>query len=107
MIADVLDDQELRTGLRQEAMFSAALAFSGKAASGIGMALGGLLVFAVALPQGNATGQIDGEAARRLGLVVGLLLPLLYVLPILLVSRYGLTRARHDQIRTALGRRLP
>jgi len=37
--------------------------------------------------------------------VVGLLLPLLYVLPILLVSRYGLTRARHDQIRTALGRR--
>ena len=105
MIADVLDDQELRTGLRQEAMFSAALAFSGKAASGIGMALGGLLVFAVALPQGDATGQIDGEAARRLGLVVGLLLPLLYVLPILLVSRYGLTRARHDEIRAALGRR--
>ena len=69
------------------------------------MALGGLLVFAVALPQGDATGPIDGEAARRLGLVVGLLLPLLYVLPIMLVSRYGLTRARHDEVRQALGRR--
>jgi Na+/melibiose symporter-like transporter len=50
IVADLLDDHELRTGYRQEAMFNAALSFSGKAVSGAGTLLGGLIITMIAFP---------------------------------------------------------
>ena len=41
MLADTLDVQELRTGRRQEGIFAAALAFSGKATGGVGALIAG------------------------------------------------------------------
>lgn len=105
LVADVLDDHELRTHYRQEAMFSAALSFSSKAVSGIGIVLGGLILGMIDLPRGAAPADVPADTILRLGLVVGICLPLLHVIPISLITRYRLTREAHAEIRRALSRR--
>ncbi len=70
VIADVLDDHELRTHYRQEAMFNAALSFSGKAISSIGIVLGGLILSMIDLPRGVAPADVphgDDHAPRSGG----------------------------------------
>jgi GPH family glycoside/pentoside/hexuronide:cation symporter len=105
IVADLLDDHELRTGLRQEGMFNAALSFSGKAVSGVGAILGGLIITAIAFPTGVEPAAMPADAVLRLGLVIGIAVPVLYVIPIALVTRYRITRERHAEIRAALDAR--
>jgi Na+/melibiose symporter-like transporter len=105
IVADLLDDHELRTGYRQEAMFNAALSFSSKAVSGIGTLLGGLIITLIAFPTNVAPAAVPPDAIRRLGIVVGILVPLFYVIPISLITRYRITRARHAEIQAALAAR--
>lgn len=105
IVADLLDDHELRTGYRQEGMFNAALSFSGKAVSGLGTLAGGLIVTLIAFPTGIAPAEVPADAIRRLGLVVGIAVPLLNLIPIGLITRYRITRARHAEIRSALAAR--
>jgi Na+/melibiose symporter-like transporter len=105
VIADILDQHELNTGYRQEAMFSAALSFSGKATSGLGIVLGGLILSLIGLPQHADPAHVAPDVVRRLGLVVGIGLPALYIVPIWLVRRYRITREVHAGIRQALDAR--
>ncbi|MBW2269943.1 MAG: MFS transporter [Deltaproteobacteria bacterium] len=107
IVADLLDDHELRTGYRQEAMFSAALSFSGKAISGLGTIFGGLIITGIAFPVGVAPAEVPDNAILRLGVAVGVLVPLFYLAPIALVTRYRITRERHAEIRAALQARRP
>jgi len=102
IVADILDDHELRTGYRQEAMFSAALSFSGKAISGLGIILGGLLIELIEFPAGANPAEVPAETIFRLGLAVGVAVPLLYLFPISLITRYRITREVHAEIRAAL-----
>jgi GPH family glycoside/pentoside/hexuronide:cation symporter len=102
IVADLLDDHELRTGYRQEGMFNAALSFSGKAVSGLGTLLGGLIITLIAFPINVEPADVPPGAILRLGIVVGVAIPLLYLIPISLITRYTLTRAKHAEIRAAL-----
>ena len=103
IIADLLDDHELRTGYRQEAMFNAALSFSGKAISGLGTLLGGLIITLIAFPtNAEVPSQVSADAIFRLGLVVGVVVPLFYLIPIGLITRYRITREKHTEIQLAL-----
>ncbi len=92
VVADTLDDHALRTGYRQEGMFNAGLSFAGKAVSGVGIVLGGLIISLIQLPIGVAPSDVSAEVIFRLGLVVGVLIPLLHIIPISLIPRYKLTR---------------
>ncbi len=105
VVADVLDDQELRTGHRQEAMFNAALSFSGKAVSGVGIVFGGMILSLIDFPRQAAPGEVPAEAITRLGIVLGLVVPTLYLVPIALITRYRITREAHAEIRAALDTR--
>ena len=105
IVADLLDDHELRTGYRQEAMFNAALSFSNKAVSGVGTLMGGLILTMIAFPTGVPPEEVPADAIVRLGAVVGIAIPLLYLIPISLITRYKITRARHAEIRAALDAR--
>ena len=105
IVADLLDDHELRTGYRQEAMFNAALSFSGKAVSGVGALLGGLIITAIAFPTNVAPAQVSATSILHLGIVVGVAVPLMYLIPISLITRYRITRARHSEIKAALDAR--
>ena len=105
VVADILDLHELQTGLRQEAMFNAALSFSGKAVSGVGIVLGGLILSFIALPPHVAPADVAPAVITRLGIVVGLVLPFLYVFPIYLTGRYRISRQVHAEIRSKLAQR--
>ena len=106
IVADLVDDQELRTGLRQEGMFNAGLSFSGKAVTGVGTLMGGLILTLVDFPTAAQTPEsVSPDKIRNLGIVVGVILPLFYLIPISLISRYRITRQRHAEIRAELERR--
>jgi Na+/melibiose symporter-like transporter len=102
IVADILDDQELATNERQEGMFNAALAFCGKAISGLGLLFGGLILQLLSIPRTAAVEQVDPQTIINLGVVMGLILPLFYVFSLWLLSKYPLTRAAHAEIRAAL-----
>ena len=106
MLADTIDVQELATGRRQEGVFAAALAFSGKATAGVGAIVGGfLLQQVVRWPTHADPHSIDPVMVTHLGWAAGVLVPLLLIAPLLLGSRYGVTRAGHALTRQELDRR--
>ena len=104
MLADTIDVQELITGRRQEGVFSAALAFSGKATAGVGAVIAGFLLQQVVRWPADVH-HVDPPAVIRLGMVAGVLLPLLLVIPLLLGWRYRITRDSHAVTRKELERR--
>ncbi|WP_188109633.1 MFS transporter [Pseudohalioglobus sediminis] len=106
MVADTLDAQELDTGLRQEGVFSAAISFSGKAVSGFGVLITGLLLdYVIGFPQSASPDTVATETVFRLGVVGGIIVPLFYIVPFYMATRYNISRQRHAEIRTALAER--
>jgi len=106
MLADTIDQQELNTGRRQEGIFAAALAFSGKATAGVGAVIAGfLLTQIVHWPTHVDPHTLSAAAVTRLGLVAGVLVPALLIFPFMLGVRYRLTRAAHAEVHAELERR--
>ncbi len=105
MIADVVDENELATGLRQEGLFMATITFTTKATSGLGGLFAGIAIDLVHFPRQAAIGSVAPETIRALGLAVGPGLMVFYVLTLLFVARYRLTRAVHRRVLAELDRR--
>ena len=106
MLADTIDVQELATGRRQEGVFAAALSFSGKATAGLGTVLAGFLLQEVVhWPARVDPAHVDPEMVTRLGLVAGVLVPLLLIIPFGLGFRLRMTRESHARVREALDQR--
>ncbi|MFI4976725.1 MAG: MFS transporter [Caulobacterales bacterium] len=106
MLADTIDVQELSTGRRQEGVFAAALAFSGKATAGVGGIVAGfLLQNVVRWPLHANPHTIDPRIVTNLGLVQGVLVPVLFLFPFWLATRYRITREQHRLTRQELDRR--
>ena len=105
LIADTLDDHELRTGYRQEAMFNAALSFSGKAISGVGIMMGGLVLTLIKFPTDVLPSEIPATTITHLGITVGVVVPMLHFIPIYLITRYKITRKAYANIRAKLDQR--
>ncbi|NRA04146.1 MAG: MFS transporter [Myxococcales bacterium] len=105
MISDVIDENELETGRRQEGLFFSALTFCAKASSGIGGLLAGVALDVIAFPRLAAPGSVDPEKLFSLGMAVGPGLVILFFVLVFFLSRYGLTRERHREILAELARR--
>ena len=91
MIADIVDEQEHLTSMRQEGTFSAGVSLAGKSMTGLGLIIGGLLLdWLIALPAGATPETITSDVVIRLGVVDGLLVPAFYLIPILLIRNYRL-----------------
>jgi Na+/melibiose symporter-like transporter len=99
MIADTVDEGELSTGMRQEGLYSAAISFSAKAASGIGSLAAGIGLDLIQFPRNVA--QISAVPEQKvflLGLAVGPGMLVLYLLMLIFLARYPITRERHAEI---------
>ena len=105
MIADVVDENELVTGKRQEGMFSSVIAFTSKATSGIGGFLAGIALDVIAFPTHAAPGTVGGDTLFRLGIAVGPCMFVLFLLSLVFLRRYGITRTRYAEILEELERR--
>lgn len=103
LMADVLDEQELRTGKRQEGIFFSASGFAYKAISGLGVVVAGFIIDWLQLPRGVNPADVDPTIIRNLGIVAGICLPSLMLIPIFAYGRwYTITQGRYAEIRAAL-----
>lgn len=103
MIADLVDDQELKTGLRQEGVFAAGVAFSTKAVGSLGVIVGGfLLEFFIRFPAGQGQSEISEDVLFRLAITDAIIVNSLLLIPAYLISKYTLTRANFAEVQSAL-----
>jgi Na+/melibiose symporter-like transporter len=105
MFADIADELELTTGKRKEGIIYAARAFSTKAASSIGLIVGGIILDAIAFPAAAAPGSVDPDVLFRLGIAQGPGTSIFVMAALWLYMRYGLDRHKHAEIRRALAAR--
>ena len=105
MVADVMDESELETGKRQEGMFSSAIAFTAKATSGIGGFVAGVALDVIHFPKRAAPGTVGEDELFLLGLAVGPCMFVLYLLTLIFLRQYRITRARHEEVIAELARR--
>jgi Na+/melibiose symporter-like transporter len=70
-LADIADEHELNTGIRQEGVFYAARAFFSKTSNGIGHVIAGVALDFIAFPENAVPGEIPEDTIFNLGLVDG------------------------------------
>jgi GPH family glycoside/pentoside/hexuronide:cation symporter len=97
MIADVVEDSELRTGRRSEGLFFAASAFVAKSVTGIGIFTSAMLLGVARFPQGAKPGEVDPAVIERLGMVYVPTLIVLYLLSVAFMNGYRITRESHAE----------
>ena len=105
MITDVVDENELETGKRQEGLIISAVTFTQKAASGIGGLVAGIALDVIAFPKGAGPGTVAADKVFALGLAVGPGLLGFYFLLLFFLTRYGITRAGHRETLARLAER--
>ncbi len=105
MIQDSVDENELRTGARQEGVFVSAVAFAGKAVSGFGNLLGGIALQLIAFPLRAEPGAVPQSKVDLLGWAVGPGMVLLNLTALFFLWQYPITRERYREIVAELGRR--
>jgi len=97
MIADVVEDSQLKTGRRQEGVFFASIAFAAKATTGFGIFASGLIIGAIGLMPGAKPGTVPAEVMQNLGQIYVPTQIVLYGVATLLLLGYGITRASHHE----------
>ncbi len=103
MIGDVIDDNELETGKREEGLFYSTRAFFAKASSSFGHFFAGVLLdLYVRMPFNAVPGQLDDEVMLRLGIVAGPVMAVCAIVSLFIYNKYNLSRERHQEIRSLL-----
>ncbi|MFP6582928.1 MAG: MFS transporter [Candidatus Hydrogenedentota bacterium] len=106
MIGDIIDDNELETGERQEGLYYSARSFFAKASSSFGIFFAGMVLeHFVQLPSGAIPGELDSDVVRRLGIMAGPVMAVAAVISLFIYSRYSLNRERHQEISKLLKER--
>ena len=101
MVADVVDEHELITGLRQEGIFFSSVSFSNKMTSGIGTVAAGFALALIDWPTGAAVqtaADIAPETIAWLGLIYGPIVSGFALVSAYCYSKYGLNRQRHAEV---------
>jgi glycoside/pentoside/hexuronide:cation symporter, GPH family len=97
MVADIVEDSQLKTGRRSEGVFFAARAFIMKAVNGIGVLAATMMLAAIGFPQNAKPGHVDPHIIFNLGLLYVPTLLVLYAISIAFISGYQISRATHEQ----------
>lgn len=99
MIGDIIDENELLTGLRQEGLYYSARAFFSKASYSFGHLFAGVMLdLFVHLPFEAVPGQLDEGTLTRLGLMAGPIMGIAAIFSLLIYSHYDLTKENHSKI---------
>ena len=100
MIADVVEDSEIRTGRRSEGLFFAASAFVNKTVTGAGVFISGLVLAYVHFPARAKPGQVPQSILDHLALTYIPAYAILYAIAFLFMLGYGISRtSHHDNLR--------
>ena len=97
MLADVVEDAEVKTGRRSEGLFFAFTSLVQKAVSGVGVMVAGVLLTIVDFPVGAAPSAVDPETVRNLALVYMPVIAGLYGLALVFLQAYNISRETHSE----------
>jgi Na+/melibiose symporter-like transporter len=95
MIADVVEDSELKTGRRSEGLFFSAAGFVNKAVSGTGLMIAGLILAFVRFPLRAQPGHVAPRILHNLALTYVPVHAGLYFIAIVFLSFYQISRGSH------------
>lgn len=97
MIADVVEDSEVKTGRRSEGLLFSADNLFKKMVSGLGVFVAGLLLTAAQFPQGAKPGEVDPEVIRSMAALYLPTVIILYLAAIATLLAFRLDRTSHQE----------
>lgn len=104
MLADLTDENELKTGRRQEGIYFGTMNFLHKSSSGLGHFVAGMGLDLIAFPRDAVPGEVAADIVNRLGFLYGPGILLFCLIAALIMWRYPLTRRRQSEISAQLKR---
>lgn len=106
MIADLVEQAEVKTGRRSEGVFFAAVTFTRKCVGGLGVIAASIVLALAQFPEGAKPGDVSPEAVQRLGAWYVPTILALWLAMMAVISTYRLDRASHeDNLRKLAERR--
>ncbi|MEQ3744652.1 MAG: MFS transporter [Henriciella sp.] len=104
MIADIVEESELKTGRRSEGIFFAGISFMRKLARGSGLFLASIILSVANISRDMQPGDLSEQTLTLLGSGYAFGLLFLWAMMILFLFRYQITRADHEANLAALER---
>jgi Na+/melibiose symporter-like transporter len=95
MVADTVEDSQLKTGRRSEGVFFAARSFIQKSVHGIGVLTATLVLSAIEFPRDAKPGEVDPAVVAKLGWIYAPALVAVYLMSLLFIAAYRISRATH------------
>ena len=105
MLADIVDEQELATGIRKEGIVFAAAFFSSKFMGAFGYMIAGPYLDLIGLQTGAQPDEISSAITWSLGLIMGPGLAIIMLLPVWMSFKVDLSYASQLDVRQALSQR--
>jgi glycoside/pentoside/hexuronide:cation symporter, GPH family len=97
MIADVVEDNEVKTGRRSEGLLFSADNFFKKLVSGAGVLMSGFILTIVAFPRQARPGSVDPEILHNMSLLYVPVSVGLFVTAMVTLSLYSIDKAAHEE----------
>jgi Na+/melibiose symporter-like transporter len=97
MIADVVEDSEVKTGRRSEGLLFSADNLFKKIVSGVGVFVSGVLLAFVAFPQGAKPNEVDPDLLRNLALIYLPTIGGFYAVAIVCLFLYKIDKTIHEE----------
>jgi GPH family glycoside/pentoside/hexuronide:cation symporter len=105
MIADLVEQAELRTGRRSEGMFFAAVTFVKKSVLGLGLIAASFVLTLADFPADAQQGEVASDTLWRLGAYYVPTILAIWLCMIAVISTYRIDRAGHEENLRELARR--
>lgn len=97
MIADVVEDSEVKTGRRSEGVFFAANSFAQKAVNGLGVVVAGQILAVIQFPTQAKPGEVPQEILFDLAYLYVPILLIFYLFSLSVLSLYKINREDHTE----------
>ncbi len=97
MMADLVEQAELKTGHRSEGLFFAASTFIRKVVNGLGIMLAAQVLALAQFPAGADPSEVPPEAVWRLGAYYVPIILSLWMVMVLVIMTYKLSREDHEE----------
>ncbi|NQY13874.1 MAG: MFS transporter [Henriciella sp.] len=102
LVTDIVEESELKTGRRSEGTFFAGITFIRKLSQGIGVLSASVILAAAAIPPGTRPEDASAESVATLGFGYGATLFVVWMLMIISISFYRISREDHARNLEAL-----
>jgi Na+/melibiose symporter-like transporter len=96
MVADIVEDAEVKTGRRSEGLLLSADNLLKKIVSGVGVMISGAVLVAVEFPPKAKRGEVDPQILHDLGVAYLPLVASLYGIAILCLLAFNIDKAKHE-----------